>query len=347
MVFKIRKSFVLTPGGFFVNHPLPIWLTSLEIKLTGKFTMKENILKLLGNGNTEFISGIEISSHLGISRVAVWKHIKKLIKEGYEIDSSPRGYRLKTCRDLLSFRQEMGQEAVRFFPVVDSTMDRARTLAKEGAPHFTIVIAEQQNRGRGRLNRSWLSQKGGLWFTIILKPDLPCQLGFKVNFAASLCLARTLNKLFQINATVKWPNDILVENKKLVGLLSEMETRGDMISFLNVGIGINVNNQPEIQEPNGVSIRTLMGHEVSRKIILSTFLNDFKAMVENILEENIIDLWKKHTSTIGKRVKIRTITEEYEGVALDVDETGTLILLQDDNTTRRVIYGDCFHGVDR
>ncbi len=305
--------------------------------------MKEKILKLLGNAQTRYISGVEISNQLGISRVAVWKHMKRLVQEGYDMDSSPKGYRLKSCRDLLGFSFEKRVSSIRFFPIVDSTMDRAREIAKQGAGHFTVVIAEQQEKGRGRLNRSWLSQKGGLWFTIILKPDLPPQMTFKVNFAASLCLARTLNRLFDINARVKWPNDILVDNKKLVGLLSEMETRGDMISFVNIGIGINVNNQPEQDEPNAVSIRTLVGHEVSRRTILAALLDDFETMLQNILEKNIIDLWKEQSSTIGKRVRIETLNNVYQGVALDVDETGALILEQEDNTTRRVIYGDCFH----
>ncbi len=305
--------------------------------------MKEKILQLLGNAQTRFISGVEMSNHLGISRVAVWKHMKRLVQEGYDIDSSPKGYRLKSCRDLLAFTFERGVSSIRFLPIADSTMDRARELAKQGAGHLTVVIAEQQEKGRGRLNRTWLSQKGGLWFTIILKPDLPPQLSFKVNFAASLCLARTLNRLFDINARVKWPNDILVNNKKLVGLLSEMETRGDMISFVNVGIGINVNNHPEQDEPNAVSIRTLVGREVSRREILTTFLDELEAMLQDILEKNIIDLWKEQTSTIGKQVRIETLNNVYKGVALDVDETGALILEQEDNTTRRVIYGDCFH----
>ncbi|MCP4115070.1 MAG: biotin--[acetyl-CoA-carboxylase] ligase [Desulfobacteraceae bacterium] len=305
--------------------------------------MKEKILKLLGNAHSQFISGVEMSNRLGISRVAVWKHMKRLVREGYDIDSSPKGYRLNSCRDLLGFSLERGESAIRFFPVVDSTMDRARELARQGAAHFTVVLAEQQEKGRGRLNRSWFSQKGGLWFTIILKPDLPPQLSFKLNFTASLCLARTLNRLFDIDARVKWPNDILVDNKKLVGLLSEMETRGDMISFVNIGIGINVNNRPEQDEPNAVAIRTLTGREVSRKAILGAFLDDFEAMLQDILEKNIIDLWKEQSSTIGKRVRIETLNNVYKGVALDVDESGALILQQADNTTRRVIYGDCFH----
>ncbi len=305
--------------------------------------MKDRILAHLARGDDEFVSGVEMSNALGISRVAVWKHIKTLVNEGYDIESSPRGYGLTTCRDLVRFSLEQTNENIRFYPTMDSTMDRARHLARKGVPHFTVVVAERQTKGRGRLNRAWLSQKGGLWFTIILRPDLPPQLSFKVNFAASLCLARTLNQLFDINARVKWPNDILVNNQKLVGLLSEMETRGDMISFVNVGIGINVNNQPETEQPNAVSISTLAGQKVSRTDILSAFLHRFQRTLDTILEQNIIELWKEQTATIGRQVRIETLNEQFQGLALDVDDTGALILMNEDQTTRRVIYGDCFY----
>jgi BirA family biotin operon repressor/biotin-[acetyl-CoA-carboxylase] ligase len=285
-----------------------------------------------------------MSSALGVSRVAVWKQIKALINEGYDIESSSRGYGLKTGGDLvgLSLASPPGNR-IMFFPSLSSTMDRARLLARNGTPHFTVVIAEHQEKGRGRLNRTWLSQRGGLWFTIVLRPNLPAQLSFKVNFAASLCLAQTLNLLFNINARVKWPNDILVDDQKLVGLLSEMETRGDMISFVNVGIGINVNNQPEKEQPNAVSISTILGQRVSRVEILSQFLVSFQDILENILKKNIIELWKRQSSTIGQQVRIETLNEQFEGVALDVDESGALILMHGDQTTQRVIYGDCFH----
>ncbi|ACN15786.1 BirA [Desulforapulum autotrophicum HRM2] len=293
--------------------------------------------------NDKFVSGVEMSNALDISRVAVWKHIKTLVNEGYDIESSPRGYGLATCRDLVRFSLERTTENILFSPSIDSTMDEARRLAREGVPHFTVVIAEQQTKGRGRLNRAWSSQKGGLWFTIILRPDLPPQLSFKVNFAASLCLAKTLNQLFNINAKVKWPNDILINNQKLVGLLSEMETRGDMISFVNVGIGINVNNQPEKEQPNAVSISTLLGQKVSRTKILAAFLDRFQRTLDNILERNIIELWKEQTATIGRQVRIETFKDHFQGLALDVDDTGALILMDEDHTTRRVIYGDCFY----
>ena len=229
--------------------------------------MKQKILNILSASTKDIVSGVYISSLLGISRVAVWKHLKKLKQEGYDIKSSPMGYQLNNSNDLLfPFCFKKRRTMIHYFPRVSSTMDIAKKMAKNNkTPNLTVVIAEKQTRGRGRLKRIWNSSMGGLWFSIILRPNLPPPFSFKVNFAASISLVRTLNKLFKINATVKWPNDILVNEKKLAGLLSEMETKGDMISFVNIGIGLNVNNFPEKDEPNAVSVRTIIGKKVIRK----------------------------------------------------------------------------------
>ena len=229
-------------------------------------------------------------------------------------------------------------------------MDTAKELARKNTKHFTVVVADEQTNGRGRLNRKWLSSKGGLWFTVILKPQLPPALSFRVNFAASLCLTKTLRKLFSIDANVKWPNDILVNGKKLAGLLSEMETKSDMISFVNLGIGLNVNNSPERDEPNAVSIKNLIGKKVPRRNLLTAFLEEFALEIPRIYDKNIrqgelsvIDRWKKYTSTIGKQVNIETSDSVFSGVAVDVDESGALIIRQKNGMEKRIIYGDCFH----
>ncbi len=314
--------------------------------------MKKKILKRLSIAGDQVISGVQMSSEFGISRVAVWKHIKKLNEEGYEIISSSKGYRLKNSGDLLApFCFDNKKYDVRFFPKVSSTMDTAREMARKNARNLTIVLAEEQTKGRGRLNRTWLSSKGGLWFTIILRPDLHPALSFKVNFAASLCLAQILIKLFKINASVKWPNDILVNGKKLAGLLSEMETKADMISFVNIGIGLNVNNSPEQNEPNAVSIKNILGRKIQRRELLIAFLDEFVSMLPEVYEESlhgdstgIIDKWKKYTSTIGRHVTIETSDNTTHGIAIDVDSSGALILQQKNGMQKRIIYGDCFHS---
>ncbi|MCK5696199.1 MAG: biotin--[acetyl-CoA-carboxylase] ligase, partial [Desulfobacula sp.] len=240
------------------------------------------------------------------------------------------------------FKKEF-QNEIFHFQELETTMDKARFLAKNDAPHLSVVIAENQTIGRGRLNRKWFSSKGGLWFTLILKPDTPPPLSYIYNFMASLSLSTSLRRLFDVNVNVKWPNDLLLNGKKLAGLLSEMETRGDMVEFINIGIGINVNNQPQKHEPKAISLKDVLNKTVSRKLILETFLDDFKNRIQIIDCQNIIDQWKAMTSTIGSHVRIETISDVFEGLAVDVDESGALMVKGKTEKIKKIIYGDCFH----
>ncbi|MBT3388407.1 MAG: biotin--[acetyl-CoA-carboxylase] ligase [Desulfobacula sp.] len=307
--------------------------------------IKDAILKLLYLAKGEIVSGVKLSEALNVSRVAVWKHIKALKESGFYVDSYPKGYALLNHDDLLlpfCFKKQF-QKTIFHFQELESTMDKAKFLAKNNAPHLSVVIAENQTTGRGRLNRKWFSSKGGLWFTIILKPATPPPLSYIYNFAASLSLSRSLRRLFDVNVSVKWPNDLLLNQKKIVGLLSEMETRGDMVEFLNIGIGINVNNQPQKDEPKAISLKDVLDKNLSRRLILETFLEDFKHQIQKIDCPKIIEQWKKQTSTIGSNVRIETSTDFHEGIAVDVDETGALIIEDKKGKTKKIIYGDCFH----
>jgi len=306
--------------------------------------MKNKILHQLWKHPNRIISGVQLSQLLGISRVGVWKHLKQLKEAGYRIDSTPKGYRLADPENLVHpFCFPGREDRIHFFPQVTSTMDKARELAKSGAPHPSVVVTDHQTRGRGRLNRTWFSSPGGLWMTLILKPDLPPPLAFKVNFVASFSMATTLNRLHGTDIRVKWPNDLLAGDKKVAGLLSEMETRGDMISFVNIGMGLNVNNDPPPEEKRAISIKMLLGKSVSRRNILMAFLDEFDRQMQNIAQKDVIGPWKTITSTIGKTVTIETRGQISQGVALDVDDTGALILGQSDGTHKKIIYGDCFH----
>jgi len=311
--------------------------------------IKKNILEFLYQAKGKTVSGVRLSDALNISRVAVWKHINALKENGFDVESRPKGYVLLNSDDLLlpfCFKKEF-QNKIFHFQELETTMDKAKSLARNETPHLSVVIAENQTMGRGRLNRKWLSSKGGLWFTLILKPRTPPPLSYIYNFAASLSLSKSLRRLFDIDVSVKWPNDLLLDGKKLVGLLSEMETRGDMVEFINIGIGINVNNQPQTHEPNAISLKTALNQNVSRKLILETFLEDFKEQIQSPIQaaacHHIIDQWKQMTSTIGRQVRIETFTDVYEGLAMDVDETGALFIKDKTGETKKIIYGDCFH----
>jgi BirA family biotin operon repressor/biotin-[acetyl-CoA-carboxylase] ligase len=221
-------------------------------------------------------------------------------------------------------------------------MDTAKDLARKNCPDFTVVIAGRQTEGRGRLSRQWLSDDGGLYFTIVLRPDIPVAISAKVNFLASLTLARVLREMYQVEAAVKWPNDILVGDRKLSGMLSELEAEADRVFFINIGMGINVNNDPTAVEPGAISLKKMVGREVSRIMLLSRFLDEFENRLKSVEFENIISEWKQYTVTLQRQVRIVTRREISEGLAVDVDENGALVLELNDGTQKKIVYGDCF-----
>ncbi len=309
--------------------------------------MKGKILNILRD-EKNIVSGEILSDRLGISRVSIWKHIKKLREIGYPIEATSKGYCLISTPDVL-YPWEFGdrESKIHYFDAVDSTMDVARELARNNCPHFTVVIAGRQTKGRGRLKRTWLSLEGGLYFSMILRPKIPPALSSRVNFAASMILARTLRKMFEIDAMVKWPNDILIDGRKVSGLLSEMEAETDRVRFINVGVGINVNNDPAVGEPMAISLKKILGRKISRRALLSEFLNSFESRLNHGTLENVVFEWKKYAETLNRQVRIVTNREISEGLAIDVDKNGALILKLADGSLKKITHGDCFHEEKR
>jgi BirA family biotin operon repressor/biotin-[acetyl-CoA-carboxylase] ligase len=195
------------------------------------------------------------------------------------------------------------------------------------------------------LRRTWYSSDGGLYFTLILRPGIPLQWSFRVNFAASLALCRTIRRLTGLQAAVKWPNDILVDGRKLSGMLSEMEAEAEMVSFITVGIGINVNNDPTEHEPNACSLKNLAGKPLCRKEILAGFLDELQSYIDGADDnlEKVISEWKLFNCTLGRRVSVITPLETSTGLALDIDTTGALVLELPDGSHKKVLYGDCMN----
>ena len=305
--------------------------------------MKGRILEILKQQDKAVISGEKISAELGISRVAIWKQINALNELGYEIYSGAKGYRLLGSPDTpYPWEIPEFESRVHYYPRIGSTMDKARDMARQGCPDFTVVVAGAQTKGRGRLKRRWLSALGGLYFTVVLKPEILAALSHRLNFAASYTLVCIFREMFGIEALVKWPNDILVNEAKLVGILSEMETESDMVSFVNIGIGINANNNTSHVDQKAVSLKEILGREVSRKEILARFLSVFNERLASEDLEDIIDLWKEHNVILGRHVRIVTMNQEIEGLALDVDESGALLIELKTGEIHRITYGDCF-----
>ncbi len=286
------------------------------------------------------ISGELLSKKLGISRVAVWKHIQSLRAKGYVIKSSHSGYELLSSPDILIPEEltDIGMKIIHY-DTINSTMDIAKSIAQKGKTG--IVIAETQTKGRGRLKREWCSQNGGIYFTAILKPNISPMKIQLLNLAAGVAVAKAIRKTFGLNANLKWPNDVLINGKKVCGILSEIDAESDIVNFMNLGVGINVNNDIPI-ENGAVSIKKLLGKSVSRKGI-------FKRVTENIREselsmniENMLSQWRDLSSTLDSYVRVVTHRKIIEGKAIDIDSNGAL-LVRTGNGIERVIAGDCIH----
>jgi len=305
--------------------------------------MKSQILTTLRRSG-DYVSGQALSKQLGVSRVSIWKHIQALRNDGYVIEASAMGYRLVSSPDLLLPYEFPGlEERIRYFAEISSTMDAARELAKKGAQEGTIVIAEVQTGGRGRLSRQWLSPKGGIYFTLILRPKISPAYAPRVNLMAAVAVAATSRKLFGLKAEVKWPNDVFIEGRKVCGILAEMEAETDVVNFVNVGIGVNVNNSVPRLEKTATSLRDLLGREISRKEFLSALLMEIEGRQSLLMKEDLLEEWKRFSATLGKDVRIVAPGEVIVGRAIDVDATGALIIKEKDGSLKKAIAGDCIH----
>ena len=235
-----------------------------------------------------------------------------------------------------------------------SPQTRGSELAKLGAAEGTVAVAEIQTAGRGRLNRRWFSPEGGLWFSIILKPELDAGKAPLLVFVSGLAVAKTLCVLYKLSVETKWSNDVLVKGKKICGILSEMKTRGKRVEYVVIGIGLNVNFSvkkalPEELWCNVTSIEDELGRKVKLGKLFQTLLESFEAVYESFMLNGfalIITEWKKFASFFGKNVEVVAGAEKVNGLACDVDDNGALIIKLKDGTVRRVLVGDVSVGVN-
>ena len=311
--------------------------------------MKSKILEILEKKG-DYVSGEEISKEIGISRAAVWKHIKKLRELGYEIDSKTNeGYKLiKSPEKQIEFELERMLDTklignkILFFEEVDSTNNKAKQIAldeKEGA----VVISEMQTSGRGRRGREWQSPKGGIYVSFILKPNVSPERAPQLTLVSSLALVETLNAIDgNLNAKIKWPNDVLIKGKKISGILTELSADMEKINYIVVGVGVNINTDINSLPETATSLKLEMREEVLVKLFLKSFLEHYDSVYQEYLDggiNQIIQRWKDNSDTLGKNVKIIGINETYEGLAKDIDENGALIL-RVDNKEIKVYSGD-------
>jgi len=313
--------------------------------------MQEKILEFLKK-KPQYLSGDLISQRLGISRQALWKHIQELKEAGYDIEAVPHlGYRLLSCPDRL-LPVEIAYQLntvrigakIRYFEEVSSTMDVAARLGMEGAPDGTLVITETQTKGKGRLGRSWYSPKyKGLYFSLILRPNILPQQAPIVTLLCAVSICEAVKELTGITSEIKWPNDILLRRKKLGGILTELSAEMDAVRFAVVGIGLNVNNDKKTLFSHAASLKEEKGEPLSRADLLKQILHrieDNYFLFQKKGAGEILEKWRLHNVTLGKRVRVARHNHHLEGLAADIDDDGNLLVRTDTGLIEKVSAGD-------
>ncbi len=304
------------------------------------------------------ISGERLAAQLGLSRAAVWKRIHRLKAQGYAIEGSPRrGYRLLAVPDkLLPGEVLQGLKTRRFtgpvhhFETLNSTNDLAKELAAQGAPEGTLVVAEAQTGGRGRLGREWESPPGvGVYASLVLRPLLPPMELPQITLTTAVAVVRAVRRVGGMAPGIKWPNDLLVNGKKLGGILTEMETESDRIRHVVVGLGLNVNNPafPPGLNATATSMALAAGRQFSRVELLKAWLEELETLYDRFLNQEfaeILEEWKGAAVTLGRAVTVRQGPREISGQALDVAPDGALLLRTASGEVVRVTSGEITPG---
>ena len=320
------------------------------------------VLTFLQTHNTEYLSGQDLSDVLKISRVAIWKHIKKIQELGYTIESKQKlGYKLTTnSEELLPWEitkglktKLIGQRAY-YYDSLDSTQNQALKITNDVKNDGALVVASKQTMGKGRSGRKWVSPKGGIWISIILFPKFDISITTLFPIASSLALSYAIEKIFKISPELKWPNDITIKGKKVAGMLVDVSLESNKIESLVLGVGINFNiNTKEVEKilkntPNFYGVATLSDKNKNQKAIklIQGFLTELEKIYSALNEKKIsqiISEWTKRSSTIGKKIELETINGKITGKAIKIDYDGALVM-SNNNKMERIIAGDIKHA---
>jgi len=300
---------------------------------------RREVLSALDGGPA---SGPDLAEDLGISRAAVWKHVEALREAGFEIEAGEDGYTLAGLPELGGAAVELGLEApfeVEYHDSFPSTNDRARDLAGEGREDV-VVLADKQTGGRGRLDRAWASPSGGVWLSLLVRPDVPPARAPLFTLAAAVATARAARET-GAEAAIKWPNDVLVGGRKLAGVLTEIDGEADRVSWLVVGVGVNANVDPgDIPgEAAATSLRAEVG-DVDRRVLTQRLVEEFHALRTDT--DTVLPAWREHAATLGRRVRVETPGGEVVGEAVDVASPGSLVV-ETAGGRVEVTAGDCEH----
>lgn len=309
------------------------------------------LLKLLSSKGS--VSGEDIARQMNVSRTAVHKQITKLRGMGYEIvGKRKQGYALISRPDIIhpeELEAQFAAAGIGELPIVyaasmASTQTRGRELADQDAAHGTVIIAEEQSGGYGRMKRVWHAPKGGLWYSQVLRPSLQPQSVLRLTLLASLCVCRTLQRLYQLDCRIKWPNDVWVNGKKLSGILTEMSAEVGRVHWVVMGIGINANNAlPGELNGQAVSLKEILGQNVDRPVLLTALVAEFTAAYKEFCLTGFATFEKEYNERSllpGSAVEISTPEGMVAGIAGPIDADGYLMVLMPNGASRRVIAGD-------
>ena len=319
------------------------------------------VLKFLQTHNTEYLSGQDLSDVLRISRVAVWKHIKKIQELGYTVESKQKlGYKLISNSELLlpweitaNLKTKIIGRQAYYFDSIDSTQTQALKMAGDVANYGAIIVASKQTGGHGRSGRKWVSPKGGIWISIILHPTFDISITTLFPIASALALSIAIEKTFSIQPELKWPNDLTIKGKKVAGMLVDVSLESNKIENLVLGVGINFDvNAKQIEKslkgtPNFYGVASLSDQKQNIKPIqlVQTFLIELEKIYKSLnakQTKKIISEWTVRSSTIGKNVELNTSDSKIKGKAIKIDDDGALVV-SENNKNHRIIAGDIIH----
>ena len=316
--------------------------------------MREKILDFLKK-KSDYVSGDQIASRLGVTRQALWKHIQELKESGFDIVAVPHlGYRLESSPDRLfdfevsrNLSTEFIGKKIYYFDCLASTMDVAMQLGIKGASEGTLVLSESQTKGKGRLGRNWFSPKHkGIYLSLILKPKMLPSQASMLTLLSAVSICEAIKGIVALDVNIKWPNDILLGNKKIGGILTELNAEMDKINFVIIGIGLNVNNDKKTLISGATSLKEAKKEQINRVNLLQEVLRKIEgnyALLHKKGAQPIIEKWREHSITLGRRVKVYCQKEHIEGEAFDIDKDGGLLIRKDSGVTEKVMAGDVVH----
>ncbi|WP_248925465.1 biotin--[acetyl-CoA-carboxylase] ligase [Paenibacillus hamazuiensis] len=318
--------------------------------------MNEKIIELFERHPNEFLSGEQLSEKLNCSRTAIWKHIEALRQQGYRFEAvSRKGYRLIAKPDRLDVgrlsaslsTKAMGR-TIRYIDEADSTQNVLHRLAEEGAEEGTLVIAERQTAGRGRMGRGWHSPKGkGIWMSLLLRPRVPLHFTPQLTLLAAVALCRAIRGATNVDAGIKWPNDLLANGKKISGILLESKAEDERLKYIVAGIGISANlepdDYPEELQDKATSLFIESGRPVDRAALIAAFLHEFEVLYSLFHEQGFAPvrmMWEALSVSLHRTVRCQMPNGYVEGVAESIDDSGALTVRVASGERVKVYSGD-------